>query len=216
MRETIYAHLSKLYAQGLALFALLAAFIGAVYPKQVRELIGERLTVETILSGIAFFLAFLALYFYLLWVMKPSQIIEAKVEKASAEKHTASIFPVPKKPTPDTSLKSVRNRVIAHLGGVPHSGAASITKQQKADRDEFHKKVDLEILDQVSHHRMNVWGRYGDGARRRLTRYERMRFDHRNDAVSMMGDALRAMIFKDIMFDGEEVKAVWPSKAGSS
>lgn len=98
------------------------------------------------------------------------------------------------------------------MGGVPHSGAASITKHQKAEREEFHRKVDLEIMDQVSHHRMSVWGRNGDRARQPLSQFNLMRFDHRNDVVSIMGDSLHAMVFKDIMFDGTEVKNVWPSK----
>ncbi|MFI8666905.1 hypothetical protein ACIGGE_10760 [Qipengyuania sp. NPDC077410] len=211
MRETIYDHLSKLYVQAIALVALAVAFFGAVYPEQVREVVGERLTVETILSAIAFFLVFLALYFYLLWVMKPTQQIQAPVDEATARDHAESRFPKPSKPSPDTSLKSVRNRIISQWGGVPHSGAASIDMKQKAEREDFHKKVDLEILDQVTHHRMSVWGRYNDGARQLLRRPERMRFDHRNDVVSIQSDSLRPVIFKDVMFDAGEVKAVWPS-----
>lgn len=212
MRETIYGHLSKLYAQVIALAALTVAFFGAVYPEQVREVIGERLTVETILSAIAIFLVVLALYFYLLWVMKPTELLEVSVGEPATEEIPVSDFPTPTKPTPDLSLKSVRNRIISQWGGVPHSDAASINMKQKAEREEFHKKVDLEILDQVAHHRMSVWGRYNDGARQLLWRPERMRFDHRNDAVSIMGDALRPMVFKDVMFDAREVETVWPSK----
>ena len=194
------------------------ALIAGVYSHQVREVFGQNIPTETVPWLVAAFFAVLALRYFLLWKLKPAEALITEVERSKASRQQS---PRPQafeqsKPKPDTSLKSVRNRVIAHLGGVPHSGAASMTKQQKAEREEFHKKVDLEILDQVSHHRMNVWGRYGDGARQRLTRFERMRFDHRNDAVSIQGDALRAMVFKDIMFDGEEVKAVWPSKTSSS
>ena len=113
----------------------------------------------------------------------------------------------------DLSIQSVCNRIIEREGGLPYVDKASVSKEQKNERERFRRAIDQEILDQVTHRNMSVWGRYSDGPLRPVTPSHRMRFDHRKSAVSIQGDAVRPMVFKDVMFDSDEVEAVWPRKA---
>lgn len=109
----------------------------------------------------------------------------------------------------DMSFKQVIARVQAKLGDVPHAGK-QLTPARRADRSRYFDKLDLEIADRVYANKMHVWARNAGRPRTQLRRLDQLHFRTRSGQIMVQGDAVRPMVFEDVMFNRAEVEAVWP------
>lgn len=115
-------------------------------------------------------------------------------------------FPQPvasRKPTANLNLTELLVRVYKHQGKSPDTPVG---------RADFIRKIDFEIMDQITENNLHVWGRYGDRARELINpqSLKRGKLDHRKATFSIMGDAVRPMVFKDLTFNRSEVDQIWP------
>lgn len=108
-------------------------------------------------------------------------------------------------PKPNLPLAGVLGRVYKVVGS---------TGDFAGQRQARYRKVDLEIVDQVTQNGLSVWGRYGSRALEQI-RPSALRvghLDHKKGTFSVQGDAVHPMVYTDLKFNREEVDAVWPTK----
>ncbi|WP_430428353.1 hypothetical protein [Parasphingorhabdus sp.] len=104
---------------------------------------------------------------------------------------------------PDIPLNGFLGRIYKSFGGAPSSDA---------QKTSFYKKVNREIADKVSLNNVNVWGYYGERPIQKIGKqsWDSGSFDHRQKTLSIQGDAVRPMVFRDLKFNKDEIDAIWP------
>ncbi len=104
---------------------------------------------------------------------------------------------------PDIPLNGFLGRIYKSLGGAP---------SDDAQKNLFYKRVNQEIADKVSLNNVNVWGYYGERPIQKIGKqsWDSGRFDHRQKTLSIQGDAVHPMIFRDLKFNKDEIDAIWP------
>ena len=140
---------------------------------------------------------------------KASQIardqIDEMTQMAPAIEGARSEAPFKSKPRPDMNLTELLVRVYKHLGGAP---------KEQPERDNFIRKVDFEIIDQITENGLHVWGRYGDRAREPISAHSlrQGKLNHRMDTFAVPSIDSGPMVFRELRFDRDEVDQVWPKK----
>jgi hypothetical protein len=113
-------------------------------------------------------------------------------------------FPAPPR-LPDLPLAGLLVRVYKKLGGAPAKGAA--------ERPEFLRRVNLEIMDKVAHHKLHVWARFGERALDLITEedWRQGSFNHLKNALHVPAAYSEGYDLTDLHFNRAEVERVWPT-----
>lgn len=107
-----------------------------------------------------------------------------------------------REPRPDFLLNGLLVKVYKALGPVPRG---------RSERDEFHRRVDLEIADQVSQNDMHVWGRYDDKPLQQIGSYwNDGSFKHLDKSLFVDRSYGPRTRFTDLHFWKHEVDKIWP------
>lgn len=136
------------------------------------------------------------------------KVDQAEIEREWARPTEHRLVDRAEPPNADIQLKSFLGRIYKKLGWRP-SGASQFQLEA------FHRKVNLEILDAMSLHKLHVWGRVGDLATRPISPVERefATIDHLKGELRSLGSEEDAIVWTDLRFVKAEVDKVWPPPA---
>lgn len=138
---------------------------------------------------------------------KASQIARDQIDEMTrmAPAISGATSEVQYRPKPDMNLTELLVRVYKHLGGAP---------KEQPERDDFIRKIDFEIIDQITENGLHVWGRYGDRAREPISAYSltRGKLNHRKDTFAVPSVDSGPMVFRELRFNRDEVDQIWPKQ----
>lgn len=142
----------------------------------------------------------------------PAPVPERQPERAPAPRPQRDpySFTGPLRPVPDFPLNKLLARLYKILGPAP--------EMRTPESQKFIRKVNLEIMDQVVHRKLRLWGRSGDRALEVIMDHECQNgtLDHVRGRLSVPAAYTSDHIYTDLHFSQRQIDAVWPEPLETS